>query len=196
MSDYPQDVNTIQLRSLAEGEIDPESMKRLFATCHNELRTAARHLMKNERSNHTLQPTALVNEAYLRLFNINDIPLTGRAHFVKIAARSMRQILVEHARRRNAAKRSGGWQAVTLTGLNLEAFNHEMDLLELNDALSKLADLDSRVVEVVELRIFGGMTMEEIAVALNLTRRTVQKDWRFATMWLRREFLGPIPDPA
>jgi len=99
----------------------------------------------------------------------------------------MRQILVDHARRKNAVKRGNGWQAVSLTGLSKHNSTDEVGLLELNVALEKFTELDERGARVVDLRIFGGLTMEEIAIVLNLTRRTVQKDWRFAMIWLRKE---------
>lgn len=196
MPNTPEDINTTCLSSLTTGEIDPQSLKHLFAICHRELRAVAGRLMQNERKNHTLQPTALINEVYLRLFSVDNLPVEGRAHFVNIAARSMRQILVDYARRRNTAKRGADWRPVTLAGLSLKSFERETDVLEVNDALDKLAELDARAAEVVELRIFGGMTMDEIAVVLGLSRRTIQKDWRIATMWLRKEFVGPLPDPA
>ncbi len=100
----------------------------------------------------------------------------------------MRRVLVDHARRYNAAKRGDGWRAVRLTGADVRDVRDEIGVLELNDALEKLAELDPRAADVVEKRIFGGLTMEEIADTIGLTRRTVQKDWRFATLWLRREF--------
>ena len=167
---------------------DARAFDALFAAAHHELSGMAHNLMSSERSNHILQPTALVNEAYLRLFDVQNLPVESRAHFVNLAARAMRQVLVEHARRHNAAKRGGGRQALTLTGAGVQDLRDEIGALELNDALEKLAELDPRAAEVVEKRIFGGLTMEEIADTLDLTRRTVQKDWRFALLWLRREF--------
>ena len=196
MPDTPQDLNTTHLSSVISGDIDAGSRDQLFAACQQELRAIANRLMQNERKNHTLQPTALVNEAYLRLFRVENLSAESRAHFVNIAARSMRQILVEHARHKNAAKRGGGWQAVTLTGLSGPDTGDEIELLALNDALEKFAKLDPRGARVVDLRVFGGLTMVEIGAVLNLSRRTVQKDWRFATMWLRKELAGPAADPS
>jgi len=196
LSEDPKNRNTLYLSSLTGEKPHSRAFDTLFAAAQQELSAMAAYLMSNERGNHTLQPTALVNEAYLRLFEVEKLPVESKAHFVNIAARAMRQILVEHARRKNAAKRGGGWKAVTLTGLSVKNFSNEVDVLELNEALDQLAELDLRAAEVVELRIFGGLTMEEVAGALDLTRRTVQKDWRFATMWLRREFAGPAVDPT
>lgn len=167
----------------------------LFAAAQQELSAMAKYLMSNERGNHTLQPTALVNEAYLRLFHVKDLTIESKAHFVNIAVRAMRQVLVDHARRKNSAKRGGGWKTVTLSGLSVKSFDRDVDVLELNEALEKLSEMDPRAAEVVELRIFGGLTMEEVACALHMTRRTAQKDWRFATMWLRREFSGTAGRP-
>ncbi len=175
------------LASLISGEADSGSLDRLFVACQRELHAAAAGLMRHERAGHTLQPTALVNEAYLRLFRAENLPVAGHAHFVNLVARTMRQVLVEHARRRKAQKRGGDRQMVTLTGLSDPDAENVVDLLELDEALEKLAALDERTAKVVDLRIFGGMTMEEIALILGLTRRTVQKDWRFALVWLRRE---------
>jgi RNA polymerase sigma-70 factor, ECF subfamily len=189
MSDCSRAKRTVQLTSLVDGNIDSDSLDTLFATCQQELRNAAMHLMRNERINHTLQPTALVNEVYLRLFDVDNLPIKGRAHFVNIAARSMRQIMVEHARRHNAVKRGGGLRAITLTDLPIPEFRDPLELLALHDALEKLALLDPRAVKIVEMRIFGGLTMEEIASVMAISRRTIQKDWRFALMWLRQELM-------
>lgn len=183
--------NNRYLTSLAGGTVDSRAFDALFDAAQGELSKLAYGMMNKERGNHTLQPTALVNEAYLRLFDVQNLPVESRAHFVNLAARAMRQVLVEHARRHNADKRGGGIQAVTLTGAGVRDLRDEIGILELNNALEKLEELDPRAAEVVEKRIFGGLTMEEIADTLNLTRRTVQKDWRFALLWLRREFDGP-----
>ena len=188
MTADPKSLNTRNLMSLTRGEHAPDTLNELFTACQRELRSVAGNLMQGERRNHTLQPTALVNEVYLRLFNVEELPVAGRTHFVNIAARSMRRILVEHARQRNRQKRGGGRQAITLADVPVLETPNEIDLIELNDALDKLAELDPRAVETVELRIFGGLTMEEVASMVGVTRRTVQKDWRFAILWLRQEF--------
>ena len=159
----------------------------VFKACQQELHNLAGRLMRGERPNHTLQPNALVNEAYLRLFNTEDLPATSRVHFVNIAARTMRQILIEHARRRSTAKRGGDWKAITLTGLPDPEFRDPLDLISLHDALESFVELDQRAARIVDLRIFGGLTMEEIAALIGVSRQTIQKDWQFAIRWLRRE---------
>jgi len=160
---------------------------KLFEACEVELRLVAARLMRGERSGHTLQPTALVNEAYLRLCKVDELRIEDRIHFVNIAARAMRQILVEHARRRSTAKRGGGVRTITLSGAEVADVRDEVGILELHDALETLGAHDPRSSEIVELRVFGGLTMEEISVLLGISRRTAQKDWRFAKLWLRKE---------
>ena len=191
MPDERRNQNTDHLTSLAQGEISPERADLLFKACQQELHSMADRLMRGERPNHTLQPTALVNEAYLRLFNTEDLPATSRAHFVNIAARTMRQVLIEHARRRSTAKRGGDWQAITLTGLPGPEFRDPLDLISLHDALEGFFELDPRAARIVELRIFGGLTMVEIAALIGVSRQTVQKDWQFAIRWMRRELSAP-----
>jgi RNA polymerase sigma factor (TIGR02999 family) len=181
---------TANLESATRGDADEATAAALFAACQNELRAVAANLMRGERPHHTLQPTALVNEAYLRLFDVESLSVESRTHFVNIAARVMRQVLVEHARRRNAAKRGGDRRAVTLSGAEAAQLSEEVGILDLHDALEKLSRLDGRAAEIVELRIFGGLTMEDVAALVGVSRRTAQKDWRFATLWLRREFAG------
>jgi len=180
--------NARHLTNLMTDAADESAIGALFVATQRELSGLAASLMRNERANHTLQPTALVNEAYLRLFEVRQLPIESRAHFVNLAARVMRQVLVEHARRKNADKRGGGWHAVTLTGVQVQDFRNDIGILEMDDALRKLAQVDERAADVVEKRVFGGLKMEEIAELSGVTRRTVQKDWRFATLWLRREF--------
>jgi RNA polymerase sigma factor (TIGR02999 family) len=181
-----RDQNTLCLNSLGSGDPDPAALDALVAATYQELRRLAGGIMSFQPAPHTLQPTALVNEAYLRLFRVDEISVSGRTHFMNLAARVMRQVLVDHARRRNSAKRGGGWRAVTLTGIGLAAPDDRLDMLALDAALADLEAEDARAARVVELRIFGALTMEEIAQDLGLTRRTVQKDWRYATLWLRR----------
>jgi RNA polymerase sigma factor (TIGR02999 family) len=193
MPDAARQRNTAVLTSMVRDDADTEACASLFAACQSELRAAAAKLMQGERPDHVLQPTALVNEAYLRLFDVDRLPAESRAHFVNIAARVMRQVLVEHARKRNAAKRGGGQRAITLTGSGVADMRDQVGVLEINDALEKLARQDDRAARIVELRVFGGLTMEEIGALVGVSRRTVQKDWRFATLWLRREFAGLDP---
>jgi RNA polymerase sigma factor (TIGR02999 family) len=191
MSEASRSEITRLLLELSEAEqIDPLGSERLIELVYAELRVTADALMRAERVNHTLQPTALVHEAYLRLVHQDQIEWTGRAHFLGIAARCMRQILVDHARRKNAAKRGGGEAMVTLHEDLLSAANEELELLELDDALEKLGKLDERAARVAEMRLFAGMTVEETAKALSVSARTVDGDWVTARLWLRRELGG------
>ncbi|MFO7610145.1 MAG: ECF-type sigma factor [Candidatus Krumholzibacteriia bacterium] len=169
---------------------NPQDHERLLELLYAELRRTAGRLMARERVEHTLQPTALVHEAWLRLVDQDTVAWTDRAHFLGIAARCMRQVLVDHARGRAAAKRGGGWGQVTLDEGLLAGESHVLELLALDDALAKLARLDARAAQVAERRIFGGMTIEEIAHDLDVSRRTIDGDWATARLWLTRELAG------
>lgn len=173
-----------------EEKRSPDVSERLLALVYEELRRTANALMARERVGHTLQPTALVHEAYLRLVHQDEVMWTDRAHFLGIAARSMRQILVDHARVRSAEKRGGGLQRVTLDDGLLSDTDEELELLLLDDALEKLAQLDERASKVAEMRLFGGMTVDETAHALAVSKRTVDGDWQTARLWLSRELRG------
>lgn len=165
----------------------PAPLDATFAATYTELRALAARIMSRERPGHTLQPTALVNEAYLRLLGAGELNVAGRTHFVNLAAQAMRRILVEHARGRLTEKRGGGWVPVTLYDIGAADLPDQATILDLDNALRKLTEVDPRAARVVELRVFAGLTMEEIASAVGVTRRTVQTDWRIAFMWLRRE---------
>lgn len=160
---------------------------RLLTLVYNELRNTARALMARERANHTLQPTSLVHEAWLRLFNGQNMNWNDRAHFLGIAARCMRQVLVDHARAHSAEKRGGGLHQVTLEENLLAGNSTNLELLDLDTCLTKLADLDPRAAQVAEMRIFGGLTIQEIAHNLNVSKRTCDGDWQMARLWLSRE---------
>ncbi len=164
--------------------------ERLFEVAYQELRRLAAAVMRNERRDHTLQPTALVNEAYLRLVGDAPVEWQSRAHFYGIVASAMRRILVQHARRRSADKRGGGWRKVTLDERTNLAGRSELDVLELDRALTRFAEIDPRAAQVVELRVFGGLKEQEIAELLAVSERTVRGDWRVAAMWLARELWG------
>ncbi len=154
-----------------------------------ELRRLAGRLMRRERADHTLQPTALVGEAFLRMVDQTRTGWKDRAHFLGIAARVMRQVLVDHARRHAAAKRGAGIQRVTFDEA-AGAGAQVLDLLVVNDALDRLDALDNRGARVVELRVFGGLSVEEIAHVLGVSKRTVDGDWAMARLWLARELGG------
>jgi RNA polymerase sigma factor (TIGR02999 family) len=165
---------------------DEAALQQLVPIVHEELRRLARRQMAGERPGHTLQPTALVNEAYLRLVNLKQMQWQDRAHFFAMGARLMRRILVDFARSRGYQKRWGGAKQVSFT-LALEvAESQATDVVALNDALEALAEVDERKSRVVELRFFGGLSVEETAEVLNVSRETVKRDWKFAKMWLLR----------
>ncbi|MBD3334679.1 MAG: RNA polymerase subunit sigma [Candidatus Eisenbacteria bacterium] len=170
---------------------DRGAVDELFPLVYSELRGLAAAYMRSERPGHTLQPTALTHEAYLRLTREQPAGPADRAHFFALAARAMRRILVEHARARKRHKRGGGWARITLTPSVAAAEAPEIDLLALDGALTKLQENDSRKAQVVELLYFGGLTAREAAEVLGVTSRTVERDWQFSRLWLLREILGP-----
>lgn len=170
---------------------DESAAAELLPIVYDELRALAGHFFKREPGDHTLQPTAVVHEAYLRLVRPAETPWTGRAHFLAIAARAMRQILVDHARRRKAAKRGGEhWQRLTLDAALAVMDSSSIDATDLEDALCRLAERSARQAQIVELRVFGGLTVDEVAQVLGLGRTTVNGDWTIAKAWLKRELLG------
>jgi RNA polymerase sigma factor (TIGR02999 family) len=172
---------------LAWGRGETSAFERLVPLVHDELRLLARRYMRRERANHTLEPTALVNEAYLRMVAVNRIDWQNRAHFFAIAARVMRQILVDSARRHRGPQHGGGLPHVPLDEALLPSTVRHPDLVALDEALKRLETVHPRKSRVVELRFFGGMTLEEAATVLGLSRDTVKRDWRFAKLWLLRE---------
>src|SRR5262245_56966874 len=164
---------------------DQRALDALIPLIESELRRLARGYMRGERAGHTLQPTALVNEAWMRLARQNPRQYEGRAHFVAIAAQYMRQILVDHARRKNAARRGAGAQSVGLDDAAIFAPERSAELVALDEGLKELARLDERQARIVELHFFGGLTFDEIASFLNLGRNTVIRDLRMAQVWLK-----------
>jgi RNA polymerase sigma factor (TIGR02999 family) len=168
----------------AWGAGDETALHQLVPLVESELRRLAGAYMARERPGHTLQPTALVNEAFLRLVDAQGVRWHGRAHFFGIAARLMRRVLVDHARARGFQKRGGGAQAVPLETTILVSRAPDIDLLDLDHALDALAEVDERKARVVEMRFFGGMTVEETAGAMAVSIDTVKRDWRLAKLWL------------
>lgn len=166
---------------------DREALNRLMPLVQNELRRIARRHMAGEGAGHSLQPTALVNEAYLRLFDVERIDWQNRAHFFAMASRMMRRTLVDAARAKAYQKRGGGAQRVTFIESRAAAPERSYDVIALDDALRALEALDARKSQVVELRYFGGLTVEETAETLGVSRDTVMRDWQFSKSWLRRE---------
>jgi RNA polymerase sigma factor (TIGR02999 family) len=176
---------TVLLRELRGGDKSAEA--RLLDLVYPELRKIARNFLRKERAGHTLQPTVLVNEAYLQLAAQQDKVWENRAHFYAVAAQLMRRLLVDYARQRNAAKREGRQQKVELTdaiAITDEGLN---EILDIDEALRRLAEFDPRSSRVVVLRFFGGMTEAEIAEVLGIAERTVKRDWNVAKAWLHGE---------
>jgi len=170
---------------------DEDALQRLIPLVHDELRRVARRHMARERAEHTLQATALVNEAYMRLVDVQRVKWQNRAHFFAMSARLMRRILVDFARSRGYKKRGGGAQQVSLHESAVVAPEPGADLVRLDEALTALAALDRRKAHVVEMRFFGGLSVEETAEALHVSRDTVMRDWKLAKAWLHRELKKP-----
>ena len=175
---------------LAWGRGDETALDQLIPLVHDELRRLARRHMAGERPGHTLQATALVNEAYLRLIEVTQVRWQNRAHFFAMASRVMRRILVDAARARGYQKRGGGAESVSLDEALLVSGEPRQDLIALDDALNALAAFDLRKSQVVEMRFFGGLSVEETAEALHVSADTVMRDWRLAKVWLVRELRG------
>lgn len=169
---------------LAWSEGDQGALNRLTPIVYHELHRLATMYMSRERSNHTLQATALVNEAFLRLVDLQGVGWRDRAHFLAVAARTMRRILVDFARARGYQKRSGGGERVLLDESVAVAVEPGADMVALDDALNRLAAIDPRKSQIVELRYFGGLRVEEAAEALHISPETVARDWRAAKAWL------------
>jgi RNA polymerase sigma factor (TIGR02999 family) len=181
---------TLLLARWRKGSADAEA--ELMERVQGELRRLAASYLRRERGGQTLQPTAVVNEAYIRLLPQRGVSWENRAHFFGIAAKMMRRVLVDHARRRHAAKRDAGpADPVSISGVaSPEREVDQVDVLALHDALSKLATLDPRQSEIVEMRFFAGLTVEEIAEVLEIAPATVKRDWATAKMWLKRQMQG------
>ena len=190
MADHKEQMTQI-LEQIKGG--DQKAADKLLPLVYDEFRALARHYLNQERPNHTLQPTALVNEAYMKLVDQTRVDWQGRSHFFAVAAQAMRRILVDHARSRQRDKRGGGRARVALDEAVALAPEKDEDVLALDEALEKLAKLDERQAKVVELRFFGGLSVDEVAEALGVSKRTVEGDWTFARAWLSRELRGIEP---
>jgi len=166
-----------------DGRLQPELFDRIYA----ELRQLAASCMRRERADHTLQPTALVAEAYLRLTGGRPVSWRSNAHFFHIAGRVMRQILVEHARERSALKRGGNLHKLELDDSMAFLERDPARMIAIDDALGRLAEIDARAVQVVELRFFAGLTVDETAATLAVSAKTVKRDWEFARVWLEKQ---------
>ena len=176
---------TVLLRAWREG--DEAALDALVPLVHDELRRIARRCLYGERANHSVQATELVNEAFLRLVDVQHVDWQNRTHFLAMSARLMRRVLVDLARSRSADKRGGGAVRVTFDEAAIGGVAPEADVIRLHDALEALAAMDERKSHVVELRFFGGLTIDEIAAALQVSSKTVLRDWEFARAWLQRE---------
>jgi RNA polymerase sigma factor (TIGR02999 family) len=167
---------------------DPKALERLMPVVYSELRRLAANYLRRERQNHTLQPTALVNEAYLKLVNQRQSHWQNRAQFFGVAAQLMRRILVDHARQHKATKRGGPSQErLSITNVEALSATPEVDLLALHEALEELTELDPQQGRIVELKFFGGLSIEETAEVLGIGHATVERDWKMARAWLRRK---------
>lgn len=184
MSVAPGEVTHLLLE-LRQGNKEAEG--RLIPLVYNELRRIAGIYLRREAPDHSLQPTALVHEAYLRLTDIKEVDWQSRSHFFAVSATLMRRILVDHARASHARKRGNGWDAVSLNDAILPSPQRAPEILALDEALSKLAALDQRQSKIVELRFFAGMSEEEAGKVLGISERTVKRDWRVAKAWLFKE---------
>ena len=180
----------------ARGQGNKEALELLTPIVYQELHRIARRYMARERSDHTLQTTALVNEAYLRLVDVRQVDWQDRAHFFAVCARAMRRILVDHARSRNYQKRGGGEVRIQLGDALETVSSPGTNLLELDEALNRLAEFVSRKGKVVEMRFFGGLRVEEIAEALGISPETVMRDWKLARAWLHRELSADHRDES
>jgi RNA polymerase sigma factor (TIGR02999 family) len=183
-SDQPGQVTQLLERW---GDGDQSAFDELARLVYAELHRVAAAYLRRERPNHTLQATALVNEAYLRLVGQQHSHWQGHKHFYGIAARLMRQVLVEHARRRRAEKRGGGGPAVTLIDVEDVSNSQDLDILAVHEALERLADFDEQQARIVELRFFGGLSIAEAADVLRMGHATVEREWGLARTWLRKE---------
>jgi RNA polymerase sigma factor (TIGR02999 family) len=169
---------------------DPEALNQLVPVVYDELRRVAHRAMRRQGGRHTLQTTALVNEAFLKLAQATDVPCRDRSHFIALCAQLMRRILVDSARTRISAKRGGrAWRVQFDEGIHLGELT-PADLVRLDDALTVLERIDPRKSKAIELRFFGGLSVDEAAEALGISRETALRDWRFARAWLRSEMTG------
>lgn len=175
----------------AVGQGNPEATASLVHWVYDELRALAATYLGRERPGHTLQPTALVHEAFLRMVDSTSVGRMDQTHFLAVAANIMRRVLVDHARARGAEKRGGGLRRIELDSRLAMAPEREIDLLTLDEALGRLAVLDPRQGQVVELRFFGGLTVSEVADVLGVSKRLVESEWELARAWLHRELSSP-----
>lgn len=186
MAMSPGEEVTRILADLRQG--DESAADRLLPIIYGELRAIAQRIFASNRGSETIQPTILVHDVFMKLAQKTDVEWESRGHFFAVAAKAMRDLLVDHARRHHAAKRGGGWKRVTLAEIGAnDAAEGIVDVLELEAALKKLGATDARQERIVELRFFGGLSVAEVARVLGVSERTVMYDWRMARAWLRTE---------
>ena len=183
-SDVPDSITGLLLKWSGG---DPAALEKLMPLVYNELRRLAARYLRRERANHSLQPTALVNEAYLRLVDQQKVEWQNRAQFFGLAAKLMRNILVDHARSRQAAKRGGQQYRVSFDSDKQIGEKPQIEFIAVHEALERLATFDPQKARIVELRFFGGLSIEETAEVLGIGHATVERDWKLARAWLRRE---------
>ncbi len=188
MSDDPANITQL-LHAAASG--DPRDNERLMLVIYEDLKRLAASRLKRERPGHTLHPTALVHEAYLRLTSQRTAQWNDRIHFFSIASRIIRRILIDHARERNSLKRGGAQKPLSIGNLDVASGERDLDLVALDEALGELAELSPRQAQIVELRFFGGLTIQEIAGSLSIGTRSVDRDWRIARAWLFQRLAEP-----
>jgi RNA polymerase sigma factor (TIGR02999 family) len=188
----PQSSKQITRLLVAWSEGDESALDQLAPLIHAELHRLAHHYMSRERPGHLLQTSALINEAYIRLIDWKNVRWQNRGHFFAVAAQLMRRILVDFARDRQYLKRGGGTLLVSLSDAASFVVQRGEDFVALDEALTALAEIDPRKVRVVEMRFFAGLSVEEVAELLNVSKETVMRDWRLAKVWLLRELAGEI----
>jgi RNA polymerase sigma-70 factor, ECF subfamily len=182
------DDRTTQITDLLINPADGRSpAEQLLPIVYDDLRALAEKYLRSEPAGHTLQPTALVHEAYMKLVDQTRVDWQGRTHFFAVGAQAMRRILVDHARRRRANKRGGDRHRVMIDEQLLADGRRDEDLLDLDEALDKLAELDTNQAQMVEMRFFGGLNVAETALALGISKRTAEREWSMVRTWLRRE---------
>ncbi|MCR9294813.1 MAG: sigma-70 family RNA polymerase sigma factor [bacterium] len=185
MSGNTSEEVTQLLCSTVEGDVD--NAEQLMPLVYDQLRALAAKMLENERPGATLQATALVNEAYLRLVDQTRVDWKGKSHFFAIGATIMRRILVDYARAKNRHKRGGGWKRVELEGTPELSAHRDQDVLAVDEALEKLSSIDPVQAKIVEMRFFGGLTVAEVAEVLKMSKRKVEYEWQMVRAWLRRE---------
>jgi RNA polymerase sigma-70 factor (ECF subfamily) len=190
----PETDITMLLHRFQQG--DEHAQSALISAVYSELKVIAARYMRRESASHTLQTTALVNEAYLKLVNVKNAQWQDRAHFFAVAAQVMRRILVDHARKHIAGKRGGGFDVLPLDEGLVFTPQRSRDMVKLDEALDRLEKSDPRVAQIVQLRFFGGLSIEETAEALRVSPRTVKREWTFGKAWLKTEFIQSNSEAA